>query len=45
MMLTGGAGNDVFVLSSKLIQQVISGIDTITDFTIGQDKIHTPTIT
>jgi Ca2+-binding RTX toxin-like protein len=38
--LTGGAGNDVFVLSSKLIQQLISGVDTITDFTVGQDQIQ-----
>jgi serralysin len=38
--LTGGAGNDVFVLSSKLLQQLITGVDTITDFTVGQDKIQ-----
>jgi Ca2+-binding RTX toxin-like protein len=39
--LTGGAGNDTFVFDSRmLISQVISGVDTITDFTIGQDKIQ-----
>jgi Ca2+-binding RTX toxin-like protein len=39
--LTGGAGNDTFVFDSRmLIAQVISGVDTITDFTIGQDKIQ-----
>jgi Ca2+-binding RTX toxin-like protein len=39
--LTGGAGNDTFVFDRRnLISQVISGIDTITDFTIGQDKIQ-----
>jgi Ca2+-binding RTX toxin-like protein len=39
--LTGGAGNDAFVFDSRnLISQVISGVDTITDFTIGQDKIQ-----
>jgi Ca2+-binding RTX toxin-like protein len=40
-ILTGGAGNDTFVFDSRnLIAQVISGVDTITDFTIGQDKIQ-----
>jgi Ca2+-binding RTX toxin-like protein len=40
-ILTGGAGNDTFVFDSRnLISQVISGVDTITDFTIGQDKIQ-----
>jgi Ca2+-binding RTX toxin-like protein len=40
-ILAGGAGNDTFVFDSRnLISQVISGIDTITDFTIGQDKIQ-----
>jgi serralysin len=39
--LTGGTGNDTFVFDSRsLIAQVISGVDTITDFTIGQDKIQ-----
>jgi Ca2+-binding RTX toxin-like protein len=37
--LTGGAGNDVFVFDrSNLVSQVL-GIDKITDFTVGQDKI------
>jgi serralysin len=39
--LTGGAGKDTFVFDSRnLISQVISGVDTITDFTIGKDKIQ-----
>jgi Ca2+-binding RTX toxin-like protein len=39
--LYGGAGSDVFVFdSSSLINAVISGIDTIGDFTVNQDKIQ-----
>jgi large repetitive protein len=38
--LIGGSGNDVFVFDiHKLINQAISGVDTITDFTVGQDNI------
>jgi large repetitive protein len=40
-ILSGGAGNDVFVFDShKLLKQIVSGVDTITDFTVGQDKIQ-----
>jgi Ca2+-binding RTX toxin-like protein len=39
--LIGGSGNDVFGFDiRKLINQAISGVDTITDFTVGQDKIQ-----
>jgi Bacterial Ig-like domain/RTX calcium-binding nonapeptide repeat (4 copies) len=39
--LIGGSGNDVFVFDShKLAKQIISGVDTVTDLTIGQDKIQ-----
>jgi Ca2+-binding RTX toxin-like protein len=39
--LYGGAGSDVFVFdSSSLVNAVISGIDTIGDFTFNQDKIR-----
>jgi Ca2+-binding RTX toxin-like protein len=39
--LYGGAGNDVFVFdSSSFLNSVISGIDTIGDFTATQDKIQ-----
>jgi Ca2+-binding RTX toxin-like protein len=38
--LVGGSGNDVFVFDiHKLINQAISGVDTIADFTVSQDKI------
>jgi Ca2+-binding RTX toxin-like protein/phosphodiesterase/alkaline phosphatase D-like protein len=40
-LLYGGAGNDVFVFdSSSFLAQVISGVDTIGDFTVNQDKIQ-----
>jgi Ca2+-binding RTX toxin-like protein len=39
--LIGGSGNDVFEFDiRKLVNQVISGVDTITDFTVGQDTIQ-----
>ncbi len=39
--LIGGSGNDIFGFDSrKLVNQIISGVDTITDFTVGQDKIQ-----
>jgi serralysin len=39
--LYGGAGNDVFVFdSSSFLNSVISGIDTIGDFTATQDKVQ-----
>jgi RHS repeat-associated protein len=39
--LIGGSGNDVFGFDiRKLIKQAISGVDTITDFTVGQDNIQ-----
>jgi serralysin len=39
--LYGGAGNDVFVFdSSSFLNSVISGVDTIGDFTANQDKIQ-----
>jgi serralysin len=39
--LYGGAGNDVFVFdSSSFLNSVISGVDTIGDFTATQDKIQ-----
>jgi Ca2+-binding RTX toxin-like protein len=39
--LIGGSGNDVFVFDiHKLINQAISGVDTIADFAVGQDKIQ-----
>jgi glycerophosphoryl diester phosphodiesterase len=38
--LIGGSGNDVFVFDiHKLINQAISGVDTIADFAVGQDNI------
>ncbi len=42
--LTGGAGNDVFVFDAPLYNAdslaTTTGYDTITDFTIGADKIQ-----
>jgi Ca2+-binding RTX toxin-like protein len=39
--LSGGAGNDTFVFdSASFLNSVISGIDTIGDFTVNQDKIQ-----
>ena len=35
--LTGGAGNDVFVFDTPAVS---TSRDTITDFTVGEDKIH-----
>jgi Ca2+-binding RTX toxin-like protein/phosphodiesterase/alkaline phosphatase D-like protein len=40
-LLYGGSGNDVFVFdSSSFLASVISGVDTIGDFTVNQDKIQ-----
>jgi Ca2+-binding RTX toxin-like protein/protocatechuate 3,4-dioxygenase beta subunit len=40
-LLYGGTGNDVFVFdSSSFLASVISGVDTIGDFTVNQDKIQ-----
>jgi trimeric autotransporter adhesin len=40
-LLYGGTGNDTFVFdSSSFLAQVISGFDTIGDFTVNQDKIQ-----
>jgi Ca2+-binding RTX toxin-like protein/phosphodiesterase/alkaline phosphatase D-like protein len=40
-LLYGGTGNDTFVFdSSSFLAQVISGVDTIGDFTANQDKIQ-----
>jgi Ca2+-binding RTX toxin-like protein len=40
-LLYGGAGNDTFIFdSSSFLAQVISGVDTIGDFTVNQDKIQ-----
>jgi Ca2+-binding RTX toxin-like protein len=39
--LNGGTGNDTFVFdSSSFLALVISGVDTIGDFTVNQDKIQ-----
>jgi serralysin len=39
--LFGGAGNDTFVFdSASFLAQVISGVDTIGDFTVDRDKIQ-----
>jgi trimeric autotransporter adhesin len=40
-MLYGGAGNDSFVFSGNPLQSLLNsiGIDTIADFTVGQDNI------
>ena len=42
--LTGGAGNDVFVFDTPLYTldsyATTTGYDTITDFTVGADKIQ-----
>jgi Ca2+-binding RTX toxin-like protein len=40
-LLYGGAGNDTFVFdSASFLAQVISGVDTLGDFTVNQDKIQ-----
>ncbi|MEQ1620531.1 MAG: calcium-binding protein [Methylococcales bacterium] len=39
--LTGGAGDDVFIFNSTLNK--LTNVDTITDFTSGQDKIYLST--
>jgi Ca2+-binding RTX toxin-like protein len=36
----GGGGNDVFVFDANSIAQLITGINTIGDFTVNQDKIQ-----
>jgi serralysin len=39
--LVGGAGNDVFVFGgSNLVSLVVMGVDTVSDFTVSQDKIQ-----
>jgi large repetitive protein len=38
--LSGGSGNDVFVFDANSIAQLITGINTIGDFTVNQDKIQ-----
>jgi Ca2+-binding RTX toxin-like protein len=39
--LTGGAGNDIFAFSNNAASLLVAlGIDSIADFTIGQDKIQ-----
>jgi serralysin len=40
-LLIGGAGNDVFVFGgTDLIDRVVMGVDTVSDFTVSQDKIE-----
>jgi Ca2+-binding RTX toxin-like protein len=39
--LTGGAGNDIFAFSNNTANLLVAlGIDSIVDFTVGQDKIQ-----
>jgi Ca2+-binding RTX toxin-like protein len=39
-LIYGGAGNDTFVFDANSIAQLITGINTIGDFTVNQDKIQ-----